>query len=58
MQVLNDVFESARVRWLKVAEKDGSRYLVLETTKEALQGAPSYVYDSNKKVWMPATKQG
>jgi sporulation protein YlmC with PRC-barrel domain len=43
---------------LKVAEKDGSRYLVLETTKEALQGAPGYVYDSSKKVWMPATKQG
>jgi sporulation protein YlmC with PRC-barrel domain len=43
---------------LKVAEKDGSRYLVLETTKEALQGAPSYVYDSGKKVWMPAPKQG
>jgi sporulation protein YlmC with PRC-barrel domain len=43
---------------LKVAEKDGSRYLVLEATKEALQGAPGYVYDSSKKVWMPATKQG
>jgi len=43
---------------LKVAEKDGSRYLVLETTKEALQTAPGYVYDSGKKVWLPATKQG
>ncbi len=43
---------------LKVAEKDGSRYLVLETTKEALQTAPGYVYDSGKKVWVPAHKQG
>jgi sporulation protein YlmC with PRC-barrel domain len=43
---------------LKVAEKDGSRYLLLETTKEALQGAPGYVYDSGKNVWMPAPKQG
>ena len=43
---------------LKVAEKNGSRYLVVETTKEALQAAPGYVYDSGKKVWLPATKQG
>ncbi len=43
---------------LKVADKDGSRYLVLEANKEALQSAPGYVYDSSKKVWMPATKQG
>lgn len=43
---------------LKVAEKNGSRYLVLQTSKEALQTAPGYVYDSGKKVWLPATKQG
>lgn len=43
---------------LKVADKNGSRYLVLETTKEALQTAPGYIYDSGKKVWLPATKQG
>jgi sporulation protein YlmC with PRC-barrel domain len=43
---------------LKVAEKKGSRYLILETTKEALQTAPGYVYDSGKKVWLPARKQG
>ncbi len=43
---------------LKVAEKNGSRYLVVETTKEALQAAPGYVYDSGKKVWVPAAKQG
>jgi len=43
---------------LKVAEKNGNRYLVVETTKEALQAAPGYVYDSGKKVWLPAPKQG
>lgn len=43
---------------LKVAEKNGSHYLVVETTKEALQTAPGYVYDSGKKVWLPAPKQG
>lgn len=43
---------------LKVAEKNGKRYLVLDTTKEALQTAPGYSYDHSKKVWLPATKQG
>jgi sporulation protein YlmC with PRC-barrel domain len=43
---------------LKVAEKDGKRYLVLDTTKEALQTAPGYSFDHTKSVWLPATKQG
>jgi PRC-barrel domain protein len=43
---------------LKVADKDGSHYLVLEANKEALQSAPGYIYDSGKKIWLPATKQG
>jgi len=43
---------------LKVADKDGSQYLVLEANKEALLSAPGYVYDSGKKIWLPATKQG
>lgn len=43
---------------LKVAEKNGKRYLVLDTTKEALQTAPGYSYDHSKNVWLPATKQG
>ena len=43
---------------LKVAEKDGKRYLVLDTTKEALQTPPGYSYDHSKNVWLPATKQG
>jgi putative membrane protein len=43
---------------LKVTEKNGSRYLVIETTKEALESAPGYVFDSGKRVWVPVTKQG
>ena len=43
---------------LKVAEKDGKRYLVLDTTKEALQAAPGYTYDRSKSAWLPAPKQG
>jgi sporulation protein YlmC with PRC-barrel domain len=42
---------------LKVAEKNGDRYLVMNTTKEALQNAPGYVYDESKGRWVPATKQ-
>ena len=43
---------------LKLAEKDGKRYLVLNTTKEALESAPGYTYDRSKSAWMPAAKQG
>ena len=43
---------------LKVAERDGKRYLVLDTTKEALQAAPGYTYDRSKSAWLPAPKQG
>ena len=43
---------------LKVAEKNGDRYLVMETTKQALQTAPGYTFDESKKVWVPATRQG
>ena len=42
---------------LKVVEKDGKRYLVLKTTKEALESAPGYVYDRSKNQWLPAPKQ-
>ena len=43
---------------LKVAEKDGDTYLVMNATKEALEKAPGYVYDDGKRQWMPAKKQG
>ena len=39
---------------LKVAEKNGDRYLMMNTTKEALQSAPGYTFDKTKGVWMPA----
>ena len=39
---------------LKVAEKDGDRYLVMNTSKEALEKAPGYTYDRTKGVWFPA----
>jgi putative membrane protein len=42
---------------LKVSEKGGDRYLVINATKEALEKAPGYVYDQGKGVWVPATKE-
>jgi sporulation protein YlmC with PRC-barrel domain len=39
---------------LKVAEKDGDHYLVMNTSKEALEKAPGYTYDRSKGVWLPA----
>ena len=39
---------------LKLAEKNGDRYLVMNTTKEALEKAPGYTYDRTKGVWLPA----
>ncbi len=42
---------------IHVTEKNGKRYLVMDTTKDALQSAPGYTYDRNKGQWVPATKQ-
>src|SRR6478752_8743447 len=42
---------------LHLKEKDGKRYLVVNTTKEALEGAPGYSYDREKRQWLPATAQ-
>jgi sporulation protein YlmC with PRC-barrel domain len=41
---------------IRVTEKDGKRYLVMDTTKEALQSARGYTYERNKGAWVPATK--
>ena len=41
---------------IHLTEKDGKRYLVIDTTKEALQSAPGYTYDRTKGVWVPASK--
>ena len=37
---------------LKIAEKNGDRYLVMSTTKEALEKAPGYTYDRTKGIWV------
>jgi sporulation protein YlmC with PRC-barrel domain len=42
---------------LKLTEKNGKRYLVMDTTKEALNKAPGYTFDRTAKQWVPA-KQG
>jgi putative membrane protein len=38
---------------LQVTEKNGKRYLVIDTTKEALTSAPGYRYDSTIGKWVP-----
>ena len=42
---------------IKLTDKNGKRYLVMDTTKEALNRAPGYTFDRTKKEWIPA-KQG
>jgi len=42
---------------LKLTEKNGKRYLVMDTTKEALNSAPGYTFDRSTKQCVPA-KQG
>lgn len=39
---------------LKVTEKDQKTYLVMDTTKEALERAPGYSFDRGKRQWVPA----
>jgi sporulation protein YlmC with PRC-barrel domain len=41
---------------LHMTEKDGKRYLVMDTTKDALMNAPGYQYDRTKGQWVPETK--
>ena len=41
---------------IHVTEKNGQRYLVIDTTKEALQSVPGYTYDRTKGVWVTASK--
>jgi len=38
---------------LQLTEKNGKRYLVVDTTKEALRSAPGYRYDSATGKWLP-----
>jgi sporulation protein YlmC with PRC-barrel domain len=37
---------------IRVTQKDGKRYLVMDTTKEALQGAKGYTYDRDMGEWV------
>ena len=39
---------------LKVTEKDQKTYLVIDTTKEALERALGYSFDRGKRQWVPA----
>ena len=39
---------------IKLTDKNGKRYLVMDTTKEALNSAPGYTFDRTKKEWIPA----
>jgi sporulation protein YlmC with PRC-barrel domain len=41
---------------LHMTEKGGKRYLVMDTTKDALMSAPGYKYDKTKAQWVPDTK--
>jgi sporulation protein YlmC with PRC-barrel domain len=41
---------------LKLTEKSGKRYLVMDTTKEALEKAPGYTFDRTAYQWVPAKK--
>jgi sporulation protein YlmC with PRC-barrel domain len=41
---------------LRMTEKEGKRYLVMDTTKDALMSAPGYQYDRTKGQWVPETK--
>jgi hypothetical protein len=40
----------------RLTEKDGKRYLVIDTTKEAVTSAPGYQYDTATGKWVPETK--
>jgi sporulation protein YlmC with PRC-barrel domain len=42
---------------LKLTDKNGKRYLVMDTTKEALKSAPGYTFDRTAYQWVPV-KQG
>lgn len=39
---------------IKESVKDNKSYLTMDTTKDALKGAPGFKYDSNKTSWVPA----
>jgi putative membrane protein len=50
---LGGKYVSVPFNGLQVTEKNGKRYLVMDTTKEALRSAPGYRYDSATGKWLP-----
>ena len=42
---------------LRMKEKDAKRYLVVNASKEALEGATSFSYDRDKRRWLAASKE-
>jgi sporulation protein YlmC with PRC-barrel domain len=38
---------------LKLQDKNGKRYLVVDTNKDALNNAPGYTWDRDKRAWLP-----
>jgi sporulation protein YlmC with PRC-barrel domain len=49
-------YVSAPFNALRITEKDGKRYLVMDATKEALTSAPGYQYDKTTGKWVPESK--
>ncbi|MGA2893529.1 MAG: PRC-barrel domain-containing protein [Xanthobacteraceae bacterium] len=41
---------------VKESMKDNKSYLTMDTTKDALKGAPGFKYDSDKTSWIPENK--
>jgi hypothetical protein len=41
---------------LRVTEKGGKRYLVIDATKQTLTSAPGYQYDTATGKWVPEAK--
>src|SRR5665213_253990 len=42
---------------IKKTMKDNKVYLTMDTTKDALKGAPGFKYDSDKTSWVPASNK-
>lgn len=53
---MGDKDVAAPFRAIHITQKDGKSYLVMDTTKEALKGAPGYKYDKTSTTWVPDNK--
>jgi sporulation protein YlmC with PRC-barrel domain len=43
---------------VKKADKNGSIYLTMDTTKDALKNAPGFKYDKTRTTWVPDNSKG